>query len=136
MWSFASWPTSFPWRWLVLGGAVLFFGTALARKCRKHKKLKENTSQTVHRGIICSSCNDVIRGIRYMCANCTDYDVCEACEKKDVHYKTHVFLKIRIPIPALAIPPGALLPVLYPGNCVGFFPLFLFAHLLNRRCLW
>jgi len=52
-----------------------------------------------------------------------DYDLCEDCEKLDGHYKTHVFLKIKIPIPALAIPPGALLPVLYPGGAFGDTPL-------------
>lgn len=70
----------------------------------------------VHRVITCDSCGvSPIRGIRYKCANCVDYDLCEACEPFDNHNLSHVFLKIRIPIPPLANPRTALLPVFYPG---------------------
>ena len=32
----------------------------------------------IHRGITCNSCSaENIRGIRYHCANCADYDLCE-----------------------------------------------------------
>eukprot|EP00051_Salpingoeca_urceolata_P010884 m.133745 g.133745 ORF g.133745 m.133745 type:complete len:402 (-) comp16894_c0_seq5:76-1281(-) len=70
----------------------------------------------VHRGIGCNICGTrPIRGIRYKCANCIDYDVCEACEPQDRHNNTHVFLQIRIPIPPLANPRTALLSPFYPG---------------------
>jgi len=107
------------WRWLLLGGAVAFFGTALVRRKLRQLKKKQRVNQTAHRGIACSDCGDIIHGIRYLCSNCADFDLCEACESKDTHFKTHVFLKIKIPIPALAIPAGALLPVLYPGGAIG-----------------
>ncbi|CAG8589759.1 8171_t:CDS:2 [Paraglomus brasilianum] len=45
-----------------------------------------------------------------------DYDLCEQCESQELHYKTHVFLKIRIPIPPLANPRSALLHPFYPGD--------------------
>ena len=71
----------------------------------------------IHRGITCNSCSvSPIRGIRYKCANCVDHDLCESCEAQDRHNKTHVFIKIRIPIPPLANPRSALLPVFYPGG--------------------
>ena len=38
------------------------------------------------------------------------------CEGSNSHLTTHVFLKIRIPIPPLANPRSALLPAFYPGN--------------------
>ncbi|EDV25220.1 uncharacterized protein TRIADDRAFT_56938 [Trichoplax adhaerens] len=70
-----------------------------------------------HRGIVCNSCGmNPICGIRYKCANCSDYDVCERCESKDNHNKMHVFLKIKIPIPSLINPRNALLSPLYPGS--------------------
>lgn len=54
----------------------------------------------VHRRITCNSCNIMpIRGIRYHCANCLDYDLCEQCEAMQIHPKTHLFYKIRIPAP-------------------------------------
>ncbi|CAG8481931.1 1747_t:CDS:2 [Diversispora eburnea] len=75
----------------------------------------------IHRGITCNNCSSSpIRGIRYKCANCVDYDLCELCEGQEVHYKTHTFLKIRIPIPPLANPRSALLNVFYPGRYTNF----------------
>lgn len=68
-------------------------------------------------GITCNKCNvSPIRGIRYKCANCVDFDLCEMCEGANSHINTHVFLKIRIPIPPLANPRSALLPAIYPGK--------------------
>ncbi|KAG2224977.1 hypothetical protein INT45_000098 [Circinella minor] len=68
-------------------------------------------------GITCNKCSvSPIRGTRYKCANCVDFDLCEMCEGSNSHLTTHVFLKIRIPIPPLANPRSALLPAFYPGN--------------------
>ena len=42
----------------------------------------------VHRGISCNKCHEEpIRGIRYHCLNCIDYDLCEYCENEDTHYR-------------------------------------------------
>eukprot|EP00127_Corallochytrium_limacisporum_P004594 Clim_evm8s169 gene=Clim_evmTU8s169 len=73
----------------------------------------------VHRGITCNLCSaSPIRGIRYKCSNCVDFDLCEACEAEapEHHVPTHLFLKIRIPIPPLANPRSSLLNVFYPGT--------------------
>ncbi len=70
----------------------------------------------VHRGVTCNSCGSMpIRGIRYRCANCVDYDLCETCEPMQVHPKTHLFYKVRIPAPFLGNPRQAQ-PVWYPGK--------------------
>ena len=70
-----------------------------------------------HRGINCNSCNQLpIRGIRFRCANCSDYDLCEQCEANEPHIKTHVFLKIKVPIPLLGSQRQTPLPVFYPGK--------------------
>lgn len=54
----------------------------------------------LHRGVQCNGCNmQPIMGIRYHCANCWDFDLCEMCEAQQIHHKTHVFYKIRIPAP-------------------------------------
>jgi len=106
------------WRWVAMTGTIALFSAAIIRRAMMQEK-NQKQSQTVHRGVVCSNCEDVIRGTRYLCANCADYDICEKCEQLDIHYKTHVFLKIKIPIPPLALPPGALIPVLYPGRAIG-----------------
>ncbi|KAL8719918.1 MAG: hypothetical protein Q9225_003147 [Loekoesia sp. 1 TL-2023] len=70
----------------------------------------------VHRGVTCNSCNVLpIRGIRYRCTNCHDYDLCEQCEALQVHDKTHLFYKIRVPAPFLGNPRQPT-PVWYPGK--------------------
>ncbi|KAF9089337.1 hypothetical protein BGX23_006757 [Mortierella sp. AD031] len=72
--------------------------------------------QAVKGGITCNNCRTVpIRGLRYKCANCQDYDLCEGCEAAEVHIKSHVFMKIRIPIPPLANSRTKKLPPFYPG---------------------
>ncbi|KAG2190145.1 hypothetical protein INT46_005190 [Mucor plumbeus] len=82
--------------------------------------ISENQSRKegfIHRGITCNKCNmSPIRGVRYKCANCVDFDLCEMCEGANSHVNTHVFLKIRIPIPPLANPRSALLPAFYSGK--------------------
>ena len=70
----------------------------------------------IHRGITCNMCNaSPVCGTRYKCANCLDYDVCEVCEPGDHHDRTHVFLKIKYPIPPLANPKAVCLKPFYTG---------------------
>ncbi|KAM0335525.1 hypothetical protein ACHAQA_000573 [Verticillium albo-atrum] len=69
----------------------------------------------VHRGCACNSCGMVpIRGVRYRCANCADFDLCETCESQGVHTKTHIFYKIKIPAPPFG--PRQMQPVWYAGD--------------------
>ncbi|ESZ93149.1 hypothetical protein SBOR_6476 [Sclerotinia borealis F-4128] len=69
----------------------------------------------VHRGCGCNACGIVpIRGIRYRCSNCADFDLCESCEAQGVHTKTHIFYKVRIPAPSFG--PRQIQPVWYCGE--------------------
>lgn len=69
----------------------------------------------VHRGCMCNACGLLpIRGIRYRCANCADFDLCETCESQSLHNKTHVFYKVRVPAPPFG--PKSMQPVWYPGD--------------------
>ncbi|KAF1973002.1 hypothetical protein BU23DRAFT_507321 [Bimuria novae-zelandiae CBS 107.79] len=68
----------------------------------------------VHRGITCNGCDSKpIRGIRWHCANCADFDLCSDCEATNSHSKTHIFYKIRVPAPNLSITKQE---PLYPGR--------------------
>ena len=70
----------------------------------------------VHRGVTCNSCNAMpIKGIRYRCSNCVDFDLCEQCEAMQIHSKTHLFYKVRIPAPFLGNSRQPQ-PVWYPGR--------------------
>ncbi|KAI5918650.1 EF-hand [Camillea tinctor] len=69
----------------------------------------------VHRGCQCNGCGMVpIRGIRYRCANCADFDLCEMCESQGLHNKTHVFYKVKVPAPPFG--PRHVQPAWYPGD--------------------
>lgn len=68
----------------------------------------------VHRGITCNSCDEKpIRGTRWHCANCVDFDLCSTCEATNSHTKAHIFYKIRVPAPYLSLTKQE---PLYPGK--------------------
>ncbi|KXT19028.1 hypothetical protein AC579_8740 [Pseudocercospora musae] len=69
-----------------------------------------------HRGIHCEECGiHPITGIRWHCLNCPDYDLCSSCETHTRHPKTHVFAKIKIPLPLLSQPTKEY-RIWYPGD--------------------
>jgi hypothetical protein len=52
-----------------------------------------------HSHVECDHCGICpIIGTRYKCAECNDYDLCEACEQKGIH-DHHYFLKMKKPLP-------------------------------------
>ncbi|XP_058819496.1 protein ref(2)P [Topomyia yanbarensis] len=53
----------------------------------------------IHQNIICDVCDDIIRGHRYKCLQCFNYDLCMRCEAKYRH-KDH--LMVRIPTPQIS----------------------------------
>lgn len=72
---------------------------------------KENAARRayIHRGIRCEGCGEFpIRGIRYHCLNCPNYDLCATCEANAIHQKNHIFAKIKIPLSLLSQPPKPL----------------------------
>ncbi|KAK6435052.1 hypothetical protein LTR95_008763 [Oleoguttula sp. CCFEE 5521] len=73
-----------------------------------------------HRGIFCEGCGMLpIRSVRYHCLNCADYDLCSTCEATTQHPITHVFAKIKVPLPVLSQPSKPLEPW-YPGGQTHF----------------
>lgn len=72
-------------------------------------------SSIIHRSSKCNSCQESpIRGIRYKCAQCPDFDLCESCECHDIH-RQHLLLKIAIPLPPLMNPSTPLVRKFYPN---------------------
>ncbi|XP_059488971.1 CREB-binding protein-like [Neocloeon triangulifer] len=53
---------------------------------------KTKTIPAVHTNIKCNECKKEIKGIRYRCVVCVDYDICHPCELKSVH--EHPMLKL------------------------------------------
>jgi len=56
----------------------------------------------VHHGIKCDVCNKTIRGMRWKCKNCRDYDLCQQCKSNPptvgFHPATHEFQSIPYPL--------------------------------------
>jgi hypothetical protein len=66
------------------------------------KEEVEAPKKRVVHSALCNNCEQGIVGLRYKCANCPDYDLCETCEAKHcvepLHDVDHLFLKITRPI--------------------------------------
>jgi len=55
-------------------------------------------SNAPHTGISCDGCGtSPIRGNRFKCTVCPDYDLCDKCEGEHVHPVDHPLLKVRVP---------------------------------------
>jgi hypothetical protein len=81
---------------------------------KKEEQPKAAAVSNVVHSAYCDNCNVTIRGIRYKCGNCEDFDLCEACEKlPNVHNEEHLFVKIVKPLPHFAHQRRSLLPPLY-----------------------
>ncbi|KAJ2081076.1 hypothetical protein H4R24_002602 [Coemansia sp. RSA 988] len=73
-------------------------------------------NNNIHHSTSCNNCFEApIRGMRYMCAQCANYDLCESCEAQDAH-RHHLMLKISVPLPPLMHARIPLIHKLCPGN--------------------
>jgi len=53
--------------------------------------------QPLHSGVQCDGCDAEIRGYRYKCIECPDFDLCFACEMKKIH-GDHMMIRIVKPL--------------------------------------
>lgn len=63
-------------------------------------RLCNHVSRVVHYGVVCDACKTTIRGHRFKCVKCADYDLCNACKLMG-HHSRHNFECISFPIPAV-----------------------------------
>jgi len=60
------------------------------------KFINKSSVQTVHKKFSCNGCKiDPIKGIRYNCSVCEDFDFCEKCEEENGERHGHPFIKYR-----------------------------------------
>jgi len=58
----------------------------------------DDSKSDVHQNIQCDGCGQhPISGARFKCTVCPDFDLCSACESKDLHPSSHPLLKLKEP---------------------------------------
>lgn len=67
----------------------------------------------LHYGVTCDGCEGEVRGIRYKCLNCPDYDLCNKCKATGMHSE-HEMVTINHPLPEFHGP--------FVGGFTGFPP--------------
>jgi len=73
--------------------------TQLTANEEKFNKAQLNQEDIIHNGIKCNNCNtESIKGIRYKCIHCQNFNLCSNCEEYCDHDKNHIFIKIRKPL--------------------------------------
>ena len=50
----------------------------------------------LHKGVVCDGCEKEVRGLRYKCVECADYDLCMKCEQEGKHNQ-HEMLRMCTP---------------------------------------
>ena len=55
----------------------------------------------LHYGVRCDGCDGEVRGIRYKCLNCPDYDLCNKCKATGMHSE-HEMVTINHPLPEVS----------------------------------
>jgi len=59
-------------------------------------KLKEAPRRDIHYGVTCDGCGVApIKGVRFKCLVCPNYDLCGPCEAKNNHPSSHTLLKLK-----------------------------------------
>lgn len=72
--------------------------------------LSQEQAGVVHEGTKCLGCGAMpIKGIRYTCLQCANFDLCKICEEKGRH--AHALLQIRDPATAPDVKEAAPLPI-------------------------
>lgn len=80
------------------------FGQTVTDDEVTYAKLKQTHGNEIHESITCDGCkSDTIKGLRFKCDSCPNYDLCQRCVDRGVTTKTHKSSHPLIVVPLRAI---------------------------------
>lgn len=80
------------------------FGEPVTDDQVTYAKLKQAYAQEVHESITCDGCtSDAIKGLRFKCDSCPNYDLCQKCVDRGTTTKAHQTSHPLIIVPRRAI---------------------------------
>ena len=68
---------------------------------KEEREFTEELCKYVHSNVFCNNCTaGNFFGLRYICAECNNFNLCENCYKNDIHShnKEHTFIRLKDPI--------------------------------------
>ena len=69
-----------------------------------YSRLKQTYAADVHESITCDGCtSETIKGLRFKCDTCPNYDLCQRCVDREITTKTHESSHPLIVVPRRAI---------------------------------
>lgn len=64
---------------------------------KHHQQEKFDKNDKEHVGVTCDGCENKVKGFRYKCTQCFDFDLCSNCESKNTHPSDHEMICIKVP---------------------------------------
>lgn len=62
----------------------------------------DGSAAALHANVVCDGCNGSVRGFRYKCVQCPDFDLCQTCESKGMH-KQHMMCRMANPVSSVFV---------------------------------
>ena len=62
---------------------------------RDKKATSPESTGEPHKGVKCDGCKTEVRGIRYKCSKCPNYDLCSVCKGRNFHLVTSLSIQIK-----------------------------------------
>ena len=76
-------------------------GRVFKKERKEEKEMSNETYNDCHVGIYCNNCHSGnFFGLRYICAECNNYNLCESCYSTEIytHCQDHTFIRVKDPI--------------------------------------
>ncbi|CAG0888364.1 unnamed protein product [Darwinula stevensoni] len=84
---------------------VLHTGHNVLRVADSMSRLSHDVVGDVHTNVQCASCHGPVRGSRYKCLQCRDFDLCATCEASGTKHSHHLLIRLPSRMPVVPLTP-------------------------------